>query len=40
MARPGLYAGLYRQQMEIVRHEPMPEMAAVPERNGEELSDG
>ena len=40
MARPGLYAGLYRQQMEIVRHEPMPEMAAVPERNGEELNDG
>lgn len=40
MARGGLYASLYRQQMEIVRHEPVPEMAAAPERNGEESSDG
>jgi ATP-binding cassette subfamily B protein len=40
MARAGLYAGLYRQQMEIARHEPVPEMAAAHERNGEELNDG
>jgi len=40
MARGGLYAGLYRQQMEIARHEPVPEMAAVSERNGEDLNDG
>ena len=40
MARGGLYAGLYRQQMQIARHEPVPEMAAVSERNGEDLNDG
>src|SRR5262249_26422874 len=37
MARPGLYAALYRQQMEIVRHE--PEAAQAPGRNGEGAGD-
>jgi ATP-binding cassette subfamily B protein/subfamily B ATP-binding cassette protein MsbA len=27
MARDGLYAGLYRQQMDIARHEPMPQLS-------------
>jgi ATP-binding cassette, subfamily B, bacterial len=39
MAQGGLYASLYRQQMEIARHEAAPEMAEAFARNGEESGD-